>query len=125
MMDLRPEPISIEALLQKQKEEKEAAARASHHLVIHVANTEYSSQPKFLTKEERAKVAIAKRAQELKDEKQKAEKERQDREALEREAEEIRSRERDRGRESRYGSGAGRCQCLVDSFHKQSFNTFI
>jgi ATP-dependent RNA helicase DDX23/PRP28 len=67
-----------------------------------------------LSKEERAKLAIAKRAQEIKEEKEKAEREKQDRENLEREAEEIRARERDRGRDSRYGSGGGRCQCFVN-----------
>ncbi|KAG8930204.1 mRNA splicing protein prp28 [Tulasnella sp. 419] len=96
------EPLSIETLLQKQKEEREAA-----------------SKPKFLSKEERAKLAIAKRAQEIKEQKQKEEEQRQKREELERQAEELRGKERDRdpgysggrygGRyDDRYSRGRGR-----------------
>ncbi|KAI0797886.1 pre-mRNA-splicing ATP-dependent RNA helicase PRP28 [Abortiporus biennis] len=83
----RTEPLSIESLLQKQREEKEAAAK-----------------PRFLTKEQRAQLAIQKRAQEIREEKEKALQAQQDREALEREAEEIRQRERERDRSSRYGN---------------------
>ncbi|KAN0123799.1 P-loop containing nucleoside triphosphate hydrolase protein [Russula decolorans] len=72
------EPLSIESLLQKQKEEREAAAR-----------------PRFLSKEERAKIAIAKRAQEIQGEKKREEENRKNREQLEREAEIIRRQERD------------------------------
>jgi len=72
------EPLSIESLLQKQKEEREAAAR-----------------PKFLSKEERAKIAIAKRAQEIHEEKKREDENRKNREQLEREAEVIRRQERD------------------------------
>ncbi|KAH9981240.1 P-loop containing nucleoside triphosphate hydrolase protein [Lactifluus volemus] len=72
------EPLSIESLLQRQKEEREAAAR-----------------PKFLSKEERAKIAIAKRAQEIHEERRKEEENRKNREQLEREAEIIRRQERD------------------------------
>ncbi|PPQ86849.1 hypothetical protein CVT25_012568 [Psilocybe cyanescens] len=79
----RSEPLSIENLLQRQREEKEAA-----------------SKPKFLTKEERAKLAIAKRAQEIKEEREKNEAARRDREVLEREAEELSQR-------NRYGGGGG------------------
>lgn len=78
-----------------------------------------SPQPKFLSKEERAKLAIARRAQELKEEKEKATQTQNDREALEREAEQIRQRERDArgtyGGGGRYGSG-GRCESLLFSF---------
>ncbi|KAI0006088.1 P-loop containing nucleoside triphosphate hydrolase protein [Russula compacta] len=77
------EPLSIESLLQKQKEEREAAAR-----------------PKFLSKEERAKIAIAKRAQEIQEEKRKGEENRKNREQLEREAETIRRQEK----ESKYAT---------------------
>ncbi|KAF9246185.1 P-loop containing nucleoside triphosphate hydrolase protein [Melanogaster broomeanus] len=86
----RTEPLSIESLLQKQKQEKEAALK-----------------PKFLSKEERAKIAISKRAAELKEQREREEKSKQDREALEREAEEIRQRDREKERTSRYGSGSG------------------
>jgi ATP-dependent RNA helicase DDX23/PRP28 len=47
-----------------------------------------------LSKEERAKIAIAKRAQEIKEQKEKDENSKKDREILEREAEEVRQRER-------------------------------
>lgn len=72
----RREPLSIESLLQKQREEREAA-----------------SKPKFLSKEERAKLAIAKRAQEIEEQKEREESTRRDREALEREAEEFRQKQ--------------------------------
>ncbi|KAH7107572.1 P-loop containing nucleoside triphosphate hydrolase protein [Auriculariales sp. MPI-PUGE-AT-0066] len=72
------EPLSIESLLQKQKEEREAA-----------------SKPKFLSKEERAKLAIEKRAQEIREQREKEQQQRGDREAFERQAAELRSRERD------------------------------
>ncbi|KZT11230.1 P-loop containing nucleoside triphosphate hydrolase protein [Laetiporus sulphureus 93-53] len=90
MASTRAEPLSIESLLQKQKEEKEA-----------------SSKPRFLTKEQRAQLAISKRAQEIKEQREKDEQAKQDRERLEREAEEIHQRERERERASRYG-GSGR-----------------
>ncbi|KAI0831431.1 DEAD-domain-containing protein [Trametes gibbosa] len=89
-MASRAEPLSIESLLQKQKEEKEAAAK-----------------PKFLTKEQRAQLAIQKRAQEIKEQKAKDDYAKRDREALEREAEEIRQRDRERERSSRYGHDGG------------------
>ncbi|EIM90151.1 P-loop containing nucleoside triphosphate hydrolase protein, partial [Stereum hirsutum FP-91666 SS1] len=82
------EPLSIDSLLLKQKAEKEAA-----------------SKPKFLSKEERANLAIARRAAELAQEKEKVTSVQRDREALEREAEQLRARERDaRGT---YGGGGG------------------
>ncbi|KIP09068.1 hypothetical protein PHLGIDRAFT_29196 [Phlebiopsis gigantea 11061_1 CR5-6] len=87
-MAARSQPLSIESLLQKQKAEKEAAAK-----------------PKFLTKEQRAQLAIQKRAQEIREQKEKDEVSRQGRERLEREAEEIRQRERERERATRYGGG--------------------
>ncbi|KAG6878700.1 hypothetical protein C0993_011515 [Termitomyces sp. T159_Od127] len=85
----RSEPLSIESLLQKQKAEKEAA-----------------SKPKFLSKEERAKIAIASRAKEIQGEREKQDKARRDREALEREAEELRQKER--GQNGHYYSGSSR-----------------
>ncbi|THH33957.1 hypothetical protein EUX98_g227 [Antrodiella citrinella] len=89
MAGVRTTPLSIESLLKKQKEEKEAAAK-----------------PKFLTKEQRAQLAIEKRTQEIKEEREKTLRTQKDREVLEREAEEIRQSERDRERAtSRYGSG--------------------
>lgn len=70
-------------------------------------------QPKFLTKEERAKIAIAKRAQEIKEQKEREEVARRDREALEREAEELTTKER-----NKYGSG--RCRCSLIHSHSRS-----
>ena len=66
-----------------------------------------SIQPRFLTKEQRAKLAIEKRAQEIKEQREKEERAKRDREALEREAEEFRQKERERDRASRYGGGGG------------------
>ncbi|KAH9842653.1 DEAD-domain-containing protein [Rhodofomes roseus] len=85
-MATKAQPLSIESLLQKQKEEKEA-----------------SSKPRFLTKEQRAKLAVEKREQEIREQKERDEQAKRDRERLEREAEEIRVRERERERASRYG----------------------
>ncbi|KAG2158349.1 P-loop containing nucleoside triphosphate hydrolase protein [Suillus bovinus] len=90
-MAARAEPLSIESLLQKQKQEREAAAK-----------------PKFLSKEERAKIAIAKRAAELREQRERDEKARTDRETLEREAEELRQREQERERTARYSSASAR-----------------
>ncbi|TFK84628.1 DEAD-domain-containing protein [Polyporus arcularius HHB13444] len=89
-MAARSEPLSIESLLQKQREEKEAAAK-----------------PKFLTKEQRAQLAIEKRQQEIREQREKEERAKKDREALERGVEEVRQRERERERASRYGGGGG------------------
>ncbi|KAI0065444.1 hypothetical protein BV25DRAFT_1690344 [Artomyces pyxidatus] len=86
-MASKVEPLSIESLLQKQKAEKDAAAK-----------------PKFLSKEERAKLAIEKRAQEIQDQRAKEEESRRDREALEREAERVGQNDRAGG--YRYASGA-------------------
>ncbi|KAJ7098007.1 P-loop containing nucleoside triphosphate hydrolase protein [Mycena belliarum] len=81
----RPEPLSIESLLQRQKQEREAA-----------------SKPKFLSKEERAALAIANRAKEIREQKEKDDLVRKDRAVLEQEAEELRMKERSHT-SSRYG----------------------
>ncbi|KAI0318643.1 P-loop containing nucleoside triphosphate hydrolase protein [Amylostereum chailletii] len=98
-MASKAEPLSIESLLQKQKAEKEAAAK-----------------PRFLSKEERAKLAIAKRAQEIKDAKTKEDETRKDRESLERQAEQVRLQERERagGGGNRYGGGGARYDDRLD-----------
>ncbi|TFK54978.1 P-loop containing nucleoside triphosphate hydrolase protein [Heliocybe sulcata] len=72
----KAEPLSIESLLAKQKAEKEAAAK-----------------PRFLTKEERAKLAIEKRQQEIRERHEKEARSKQERETMERQAEELRERE--------------------------------
>ncbi|KAG6911463.1 hypothetical protein DXG01_014537 [Tephrocybe rancida] len=89
-MASRSEPLSIESLLQKQKAEKEAA-----------------SKPKFLSKEERAKIAIAARAKEIQQQREKDDHTRKDREVLEREADELRQKERGQASGGRYNGGGG------------------
>ncbi|KIY62954.1 P-loop containing nucleoside triphosphate hydrolase protein [Cylindrobasidium torrendii FP15055 ss-10] len=84
-------PISIESLLQKQKAEKDAAAK-----------------PKFLSKEERASIAIAKRAAEIRGQKDRDEAVKRERDALE---SQIRQRERDnapppRGHQNRHNNNS-------------------
>ncbi|KAK2466987.1 hypothetical protein APHAL10511_001245 [Amanita phalloides] len=75
-MASRSEPLSIDSLLQKQREEKEAA-----------------SKPKFLSRDERAKLALAKREQEFNDQRERDERKRLEREVLERSADDIRQKE--------------------------------
>jgi hypothetical protein len=99
-MSARSEPLSIESLLQKQKQEKEAASKVCPFLCP-LNRRSSDSQPKFLSKEERAKLAIAKRAQEIREQKEKDESSRRDRETLERDADELRMKERNSS--SRYG----------------------
>ncbi|QRW00123.1 DEAD/DEAH box helicase [Ceratobasidium sp. AG-Ba] len=93
-------PLSIESLVEKQRAEQEAA-----------------SKPKFLSKEERAKLAIERRTAEIKAEREKESKAKQEREQLEREAQSLRGGggrgrdvemrdaryERERERDGRYG----------------------
>lgn len=112
MASARSEPLSIESLLQRQKEEKEAAAKVRTHTVFFIDLRLISRQPKFLTKEQRATLAINRRAQELKEEREREARSRLERQELEKEAEEYRQRERERDRASRYGGGGGRCQSI-------------
>ncbi|OJA14852.1 hypothetical protein AZE42_00791, partial [Rhizopogon vesiculosus] len=63
---------------------------------------------KFLSKEERANIAIAKRAAELREQRERNEKSRMDREILEREAQEVRQREQEKERTAKYSSGGDR-----------------
>jgi ATP-dependent RNA helicase DDX23/PRP28 len=79
-------PLSVEDILAKQKAEKEAAAK-----------------PKFLSKAERAKLALEKRNAEVKDQQAREEEERSARIAFEQKLEE----ERKRSEESRYNGGGG------------------
>ena len=107
LMAARTEPLSIESLLKKQKAEKDAASKGCI-IIIHITFQYLTlcSQPKFLSKEERAKIAIAKRAQEIKEQREREQKSKKDREALEKEAEEIRQKERSQS--NRYDGGGGR-----------------
>ncbi|ORX40984.1 P-loop containing nucleoside triphosphate hydrolase protein [Kockovaella imperatae] len=82
-----PTPISVEDMLAKQKAEKEAA-----------------SKPKFLSKAERAALALEKRNAEVKAQQEREEAEKSDRIAFEKAAEE----ERRRQEAARYGSGSDR-----------------
>ncbi|KAG1891237.1 P-loop containing nucleoside triphosphate hydrolase protein [Suillus subluteus] len=77
-----------------------------HKPCVSISTFAQCHNPKFLSKEERAKIAIAKRTAELREQRDRDEKSRVDREVLEREAEEVRQREQERertARESRYG----------------------
>lgn len=110
MSGIRAQPLSIESLLQKQKEEKEAASKVCPVCGNHLSrdtHVYYVSQPRFLTKEQRAQLAIEKRAQEIKEQRERERKQQQDREELEKEAEEVRHRERERDRASRYSNSSG------------------
>jgi hypothetical protein len=78
------------------------------------------SQPKFLSKEERAKIAISARAAEIRAEKEKAEASRKDRETLERDAEDVRRSQQ----EARYGGGGGggsRLRCEYGLYLQYSY----
>ncbi|CAE7113667.1 unnamed protein product [Rhizoctonia solani] len=93
-------PLSIESLVEKQRAEQQAAAK-----------------PKFLTREERAKLAIERRTAEIRGEKEKEQRAKDERERLERDAQSLnaprdremrdgrfdRERERDRDRGDKYG----------------------
>ncbi|CCO26061.1 hypothetical protein BN14_00077 [Rhizoctonia solani AG-1 IB] len=92
-------PLSIESLVEKQRAEQQAA-----------------SKPKFLTREERAKLAIERRAAEIRGEREKEQRARDDRDRFERDAQtltrpndvEMRDarHDRDKDRGDKYG---GRC----------------
>lgn len=110
-MTTRAAPLSIESLLQKQKAEKEAASKVRYTFPLLPHTHIFRPQPKFLSKEDRAKLAIEKRAQEIKEQREKDERARNDRAALERDAELIRQREREQANNNRYGGGGSRCQC--------------
>ncbi|CDZ98663.1 pre-mrna-splicing atp-dependent rna helicase prp28 [Phaffia rhodozyma] len=85
-------PLSVTDLLAKQKAEKEAASR-----------------PKFLTKAERAAIALEKRAKEIEDQKSVSDRARKEREELEQRIEEERRRNAPSDyRGSDYGSAGGR-----------------
>lgn len=75
-------------------------------------------QPKFLSKEERAKIAIAKRAVELREQREREEKSRQDRDTLEREADAVRHRDREKERAARYGGPARRKLCSSTAYRQ-------
>ncbi|CAE6433747.1 unnamed protein product [Rhizoctonia solani] len=93
-------PLSIESLVEKQKAEQQAA-----------------SKPKFLTREERAKIAIERRAAEIRGEREKEQRAREERERLEQDAQSLsrpkdvemrdarhdREKDRDRERGDKYG----------------------
>lgn len=100
-------PLSIESLVEKQRAEQEAAAK-----------------PKFLTREERAKLAIERRAAEIKGEKEREARAKEERERLEQEAQSLRGKYDNRGgdremRDGRYDRDrdrdryGGRCEPLV------------
>lgn len=121
----KSEPLSVDALLQKQKAEKEATAKVYVALSIafQVDITNSTPQPKFLTKEERAAIAIAKRTAEIREAAAKQESARQAREQLERDAEAVRAPERS----GRYG-GNTRSQSLSSLTHavtERTLNVYL
>jgi hypothetical protein len=77
-------------------------------VTIHLSGTftDDYGQPKFLTKEQRAQLAIERRTQELREQREKDESKRREREALEKEANDI---EKQSMQNSRYDGGGGRC----------------
>lgn len=80
-------------------------------------------QPRFLTKEERAKLAIEKRTQEIREQKTKEEDKRRERETLEREADQLRHREQERyGGSSGGRQGGGRCEYSLPEDTSSPFN---
>ena len=98
----------------KAKSREGSGVKGMYFLVLNLShsqlyNTILLPQPKFLTKEERAKIAIAKRAEEIRDQREKEESQKKEREQFEREAEAIRAKERAGEERSRYGRGS-RCQ---------------
>lgn len=111
-MSSKATPLSIESLLQKQQKEKEAAAKvwSSNDSCMPFLLTS-TFQPRFLTKEERAKIAIERRTQEIKQQREREEAARAQRETLERQAQELRAQEQDQ-QAQRYSNdrrGGGRC----------------
>ncbi|KAF8336514.1 P-loop containing nucleoside triphosphate hydrolase protein [Cantharellus anzutake] len=82
---MKKQPLSIEALLQKQKDEREA-----------------NSRPKFLTKEDRAKLAIEQRVREVQEQREREERLRLEREEFEKRADDLRRQEE----QQRYGAKA-------------------
>jgi ATP-dependent RNA helicase DDX23/PRP28 len=105
----RSEPLSIESLLQKQREEKEALSKVRSDLLLF--RISHPSQPKFLSKEERAKIAIAKRTQEIREQKEKEETLRREREALEKDVNSLRAKPSNTS-SSRTGAGRGTMNTL-------------
>ena len=71
-------------------------------LFIHHSRCIILKQPKFLTKEQRAQLAIERRSKEIKEEKEREESKRREREALEREAGEL---ERQNSQQQYHGGG--------------------
>jgi ATP-dependent RNA helicase DDX23/PRP28 len=118
----RSEPISIESLLQKQRDEKIAASKVNNKSITPINTHLYLPQPKFLSKEDRAKLAIEKRAQEIKEQREREEAVRRDRDTLEKEAQDLRRDPRDNwsnGGQGRYGH---RSQ-FFNTFHFLSLNS--
>ena len=81
-------PLSVEDILARQKADKEAAAK-----VRPTMQARAHAQPKFLSKAERAKLALAKREAEVKEQQEKEVANRKEHERLERLAEEERRKQ--------------------------------
>lgn len=101
--NLCPSRISFKSNARKRRLLRRCAGCLRHLQLIELLTLRSTLQPKFLTKEERAKLAIAKRSQEIKEDRERQEASRRDRETLESQADELAQRERN----SRYGGGGG------------------
>ena len=107
-----PGPISVEDMLAKQKAEKEAAAKVRDSRTSKRSFAKHPSlQPKFLSKAERAAMALEKRNAEVRVQQEKDDTEKADRIAFEKAAEEERRRQeatrygQNDGHHDRYGNG--------------------
>lgn len=94
-MSSRKEPLSVEAILQKQKEAAQIKVSSIISVKLSTIRTcsppssfSYYPQPKFLTKAERQAQALEKRKKEVDESKQKEENGRKEREELERKSRE-------------------------------------
>ena len=106
-------PLSVDEILAKQRAEKEAAAKVTYHSSFswgHAKRTQGSRadwQPKFLTKAQRAALALEKRNADVKAQQEREEAEKRERIEFEMKAEE----ERRKAEAARYGAGSNdRCE---------------
>jgi ATP-dependent RNA helicase DDX23/PRP28 len=107
-------PLSVDEILAKQKADKDAAGRVcSFSSRCRVAKL--TLQPKFLTKAERAALALEKRNTDVKAQQEREEVEKREREEFEKKAEEERRRS-DGGRYGAGGPNEGRCELTLVSF---------
>ena len=107
-------PLSVDEILAKQKAEKDAAGRVRCPLGK-IRNAELTLQPKFLSKAERAALALEKRNADVKVQQEREEVEKKERLEFEKKAEEERRRS-DGGRYGAGGPNEGRCEQSLTFF---------